>query len=207
MLLGHGESLLRSAYAVADGGDGAESPKGPGVLYVTTARIVFEAPVTRSRIVRRAAGETVIQLDVSLHELRNVSVRRGRIARPRLVLELDRGRPSFDVLEPEAWAGTIAQAKRGLPGPQSPVASVVHTIERQVVKVRSGSAAPSATRLTGDAPRAGPRCSFRRRDSERQLPEELAKPRDGPVRCEASHPDGQRGAQESQRKGEPGGDE
>jgi len=155
MLLGHGESLLRSAYAVADGGDGAESPKGPGVLYVTTARIVFEAPLTRSRIVRRAAGETVIQLDVSLHELRNVSVRRGRIARPRLVLELDRGRPSFDVLEPEAWAGTIAQAKRGLPGPQAPVASVVHTIERQVVKVRCRFCGALGNEVDGRCPSCG----------------------------------------------------
>jgi hypothetical protein len=155
MLLGHGESLLRSAYAVADSGDGTDAPKGPGVLYVTTARIVFEAPVTRNRIVRRAAGETSIQLDVSLHELRNVSVRRGRIARPRLVLELNQGRPSFDVLEPEAWAGTIAQAKRALPRPQEPGAGVVHTIERQVVKVRCRFCGALGNEVDGRCPSCG----------------------------------------------------
>jgi hypothetical protein len=155
MLLGHGESLLRSAYAVANSGEGAGSPYGPGVLYVTTARIVFEAPVTRNRIVRRAAGETVIQLDVSLHDLRNVSVRRGRIGRPRLVLELTRGRPSFDVLEPEAWAGTIAQAKRALPAPPGPGGGIVHTIERQVVKVRCRFCGALGNEVDGRCPSCG----------------------------------------------------
>jgi hypothetical protein len=155
MLLGHGESLLRSAYAVADGGKGTETPKGPGVLYVTTARIVFEAPVARSRITRRAVGETEIQLDVSLHDLRNVSVRRGRLAAPRLVLELGHGRPSFDVLEPEAWAGTIAQAKRALPGPAGPAANMVLTVERQVVKVRCRFCGSLGNEVDGRCPSCG----------------------------------------------------
>src|SRR5208282_6590073 len=108
MLLGHGESVLRSAYAVADGGDGPVPPKGPGVLYVTNTRVVFEAPVGRTKVGRRTGGDTQVQLDASLHELRNVGVRRGRIGRPRLVLDLPRARVSFDVLEPEAWTVTIA---------------------------------------------------------------------------------------------------
>jgi hypothetical protein len=155
MLLGHGESLLRSAYAVAEAPEGAGTPKGPGVLYVTTARIVFEAPASRNRIVRRAAGETVIQLDVSLHEVRNVSVRRGRLVRPRLILELTGGRPAFDVLEPEAWAGTIAQAKRALPGPMGPGGGSVHTIERQVVKVRCRFCGALGNEVDGRCPSCG----------------------------------------------------
>jgi hypothetical protein len=155
MLLGHGESLLRSAYAVSDGGEGAGVPKGPGVLYVTSARIVFEAPLPRNRIVRRASRETEVQLDLSLHELRNVSVRRGRFARARLVLEIRGTRPSFDVLEPEAWASTIAQAKRSLPAPFGAGGPAVHTIERQVVKVRCRYCGALGNEVDGRCPSCG----------------------------------------------------
>jgi hypothetical protein len=156
MLLGHGENVLRSAYAVASRGDGSDGPpKGPGVLYVTTQRIVFEAPVARIRIGRRTPGETEMQLDVSLHELKNVAVRRGRIGRPRLVLELPHGRPSFDVLEPEAWTGTIAQAKRALPPPTGLGWSSVHTIERQVVKVRCRFCGALGNEVDGRCPSCG----------------------------------------------------
>lgn len=155
MLLGHGEVVLRSAYAVADPGDRSEGPpRGPGVLYVTSHRIVFEARVARRRIARRTLAETETQLDVSLHDLRNVSVRRKRVGRARLVLELSRGRPSFDVLEPERWTGTIAQAKRALPPPTSS-GSVVHTIERQVVKVRCRFCGSLGNEVDGRCPWCG----------------------------------------------------
>jgi hypothetical protein len=155
MLLGHGESVLRSAYAVADGVDGSGPPKGPGVLYVTNTRVVFEAPVGRRGIARRSGGEMQVQLDASLHELHNVGVRRGRIGRPRLVLELARTRFSFDVLEPEAWTATIAQAKRSMP-PSSPYGGgVVHTIERQVVKVRCRFCATLGNEVDGRCPACG----------------------------------------------------
>ncbi|MGA7476545.1 MAG: hypothetical protein WBW47_04920 [Thermoplasmata archaeon] len=156
MLLGHGESVLRSAYAVAARGDGTDGPpKGPGVLYVTTLRVVFEASVARSRLGRRPLAETETQLDASLHELKNVAVRRGRIGRPRLVLELAHGRPSFDVLEPEAWTSTIAQAKRALPPPSGPGWATTHTIERQVVKVRCRFCGALGNEVDGRCPSCG----------------------------------------------------
>lgn len=155
MLLGHAENVLRSAYAVADGADGGGAPKGPGVLYVTNMRVVFEAPVGRGTLGRRSRGETQVQLDASLHELRNVGVRRGRIGRPRLVLELAHARASFDVLEPEAWTAAIALAKRGLP-PASPYGGgIVHTVERQVVKVRCRFCATLGNEVDGRCPSCG----------------------------------------------------
>jgi len=136
MLLGHGEVVLRSAYAVADPGDRSDSPpRGPGVLYVTNQRLVFEARAPRRAIGRRSLSETETQVDLPLDQVRNVSVRRARVGRPRLVLEVPHGRPTFDVLAPDEWAGTIAQAKRAFPPPSAPWRTV-HTIERQVVKIR-----------------------------------------------------------------------
>lgn len=154
MLLGHGESLLRSAYAVASSGDESGAPNGPGVLYVTNLRIVFEAPVARRRIVRRV-GETEVQLDVSLHELKNLSVRRARLGRPRLVLELPHARPSFDVLDPDAWVAAIAQAKRALPPYSGSSYTTVHTIERQVVKVRCRFCGALGNEVDGRCPSCG----------------------------------------------------
>ena len=156
MLLGPGESVLRSAYAVASPGDGsAGPPSGPGVLYVTNLRVVFEAPVGRRKLSRRAVGETEVQLETGLLEVRNVGVRRGRIGRPRLVLELHRGRPSFDVLEPEAWVGEIAQARRALPTAHTAAGGSFHLIERQVVKVRCRFCGMLGNELDGRCPSCG----------------------------------------------------
>jgi len=156
MLLGPGESLLRSAYAVARPGDGSDGPpNGPGVLYLTTQRVVFEAPMPRRRIARRGAPETETQLDTSLYSVRNVAVRRGRVGRPWLILELPHGRPAFDVLEPEAWTGSIAQAKRALPPLPGPGWGSVHTIERQVVKVRCRYCGALGNEVDGRCPSCG----------------------------------------------------
>jgi len=156
MLLGPGESVLRSAYAVASRGDGSDDPpNGPGVLYLTNFRVVFEARVGRRGIGRRSGGETELQLEAPLHELRNVTVRRGRIGRPRLVLELHHGRPMFDVLEPEAWAGSIAQARRAVPPVHGPGAGTVHLIERQVVKVRCRFCGMLGNEIDGRCPSCG----------------------------------------------------
>jgi hypothetical protein len=156
MLLAHGEFVLRSAYAVADPGDRSSSPpKGPGVLYVTNQRVVFEARAARRGLAPRSSGDTQTHLDASLHELRNVTVRRPRVGRPRLVLELAHGRPSFDVLEPDAWAATIAQAKRALPPPTGPFSGTVHTIERQVVKVRCRFCGTLGNEVDGRCPACG----------------------------------------------------
>ena len=80
--------------------------------------------------------ETVTVLEASLPHVRNVSVRRGRLGRTRLQVELTAGRPSFDVLDPEAWTAAIALAKRSMPPPYSGTLVATHTIERQVVKIR-----------------------------------------------------------------------
>jgi len=155
MLLGHGEVVLRSAYAVADPGEPAEGgPKGPGVLYVTNHRIVFEARAPRRGLSRRSSSDTVTQLDVPLDHLRNISVRRPRVGRPRLALELPHGRPTFDVLEPDAWAGSIAQAKRAYPPPGSGWRAV-HTIERQVVKIRCRFCGSLGNEVDGRCPSCG----------------------------------------------------
>jgi ribosomal protein L37E len=111
--------------------------------------------VARRRIGRRSLAETETQLDVSLHELKNVAVRRGHIGRPRLVLELAHGRPSFDVLEPEAWTGTIAQAKRALPPSGTAAWGSTHTIERQVVKVRCRFCGALGNEVDGRCPSCG----------------------------------------------------
>jgi len=155
MLLGHGESVLRSAYAVAEGGEATGHPNGPGVLYVTNLRVVFEAAVGRGRIGRRSGQETQVQLDASLHEVHNVGVRRGRIGRPRLLLDLARSRFTFDVLEPEAWTTTIAQAKRSLPPASAYGGGIVHTIERQVVKVRCRFCGTLGNEVEGRCPSCG----------------------------------------------------
>lgn len=152
MLLDHGEVLLRSAYAVAYSGQGADRPpKGPGVLYLTSQRVIFEAAVGGSRIALRRVRETETQLELSLRALRNVTVRRGRLVRPRLVFETEHGRPSFDVLDPDAWVSMVAQAKRSLPPPMSSV----HTIERQVVKVRCRFCGSLGNEVDGRCPSCG----------------------------------------------------
>ncbi len=137
MLLHPGEHLVRSAYAVLDGGGGPFLGRRPGVLYLTNRRIVFESRVSRG-IVRDLVSdrETEIVLDVPLEELRHLSIRPGRIRGPRLVLDLTRGRPTLDVLEPAEWAGLIAEARRAVPARPGPEVSGAGLGERAVVKVR-----------------------------------------------------------------------
>jgi hypothetical protein len=122
---------------------------------VTNQRLVFEARVAGRGLGRRSTGETATQLEVPLHELRNVSVRRARVGRPRLVLEWAHGRPSFDVLEPDEWTATIAQAKRSIPPPPGPYGAAVHTIERQVVKVRCRFCGALGNEVDGRCPSCG----------------------------------------------------
>jgi len=156
MLLGHREVVLRSAYAVADPGDKSERPpKGPGVLYVTNQRIIFEARVPRKGLTRRSFSETETQLDTPLTDVRNASVRRARVGRPRLVLELPHGRPTFDVLVPDEWTASIAQAKRAMPPLSGPAWQTVHTIERQVVKVRCRFCGSLGNEVDGRCPSCG----------------------------------------------------
>jgi hypothetical protein len=155
MLLHHGESRLRSAYAVLEGIAPAAA-NGPGVLYLTTQRLVFESSVSKGIVRGLVLGrETVTVLDASLFQVRNVSVRRGRVGHDRLQVELTRGRPSFDVLDPDAWLAAIALAKRSLPSPYAATGFVTHTIERQVVKIRCRFCGGLGNEVDGRCPACG----------------------------------------------------
>ena len=156
MLLRPQESILRSAYAVLEPGAASSDAAGPGVLYLTNRRVVFESPTSRGRLRDLVDGrETRLVVDVSLPELRNVTIRRGRIRSPRLVLDLSHGRPAFDVLDPEAWLAAIAQARREHPPVGSGPAAEVRVVEREVVKVRCRYCGTLGYETAGRCPSCG----------------------------------------------------
>ncbi len=139
MLLGPGEGVLRSEYAVLLEGHGPGiEGRSTGVLYLTNHRCLFETNVSRGVVHTLVRGrDTTILLDAHLPTLRNVSVKRPRLGKPRLVIETPHARAAFDVLDPDAWFRAVAEARQALPSPYTPPAgNVTHTIERQVVKVR-----------------------------------------------------------------------
>jgi hypothetical protein len=155
MLLHPGEGRLRSAYAVVEGIT-PSAANGPGVLYLTTQRLIFECSVSRGVVRGLMLGrETVTVLDAPLPEVRNVSVRRARIGHARLQVELMRGRPSFDVLDPDAWISAVALAKRSMPSPYVGGPLVTQTIERQVVKVRCRYCGGLGNEVDGRCPFCG----------------------------------------------------
>jgi len=155
MLLHAGESKLRSSYAVIEG-FGPAAYQGPGVLYLTTQRVIFESNVSGGLVRGIVRGkETVTVLEVPLSHVRNASVRRGRLGRPWLQLELTAGRPSFDVLDPDAWTAAIAVAKHALPAPGSMGPVTLHTIERQVVKIRCRYCGTLGNEVDGRCPTCG----------------------------------------------------
>jgi hypothetical protein len=155
MLVHPGESKLRSAYAVMDG-YGPESYRGPGVLYLTSQRLVFESSISPGLMRGLLQGrETVTVLDAPLAHVRNASVQRRRLGNDRLHVELTTGRPSFDVLDPEGWIGQLAAAKRALPSTLTSPPVFVQTIERQVVKVRCRYCASLGNEIDGRCPNCG----------------------------------------------------
>jgi hypothetical protein len=150
MLLHSGETLRRSAYGVLEG-DAPETARGPGILYLTNQRLVFEA-------VRGGVGrgrEPVTVMDAALAQVRNVAVRRARLGRDRLLVELTMGRPVFDVLDPAAWTTAIAAAKRAGPAGTLGSALAPTVIERQVVKVRCRFCGSLGNEVDGRCPRCG----------------------------------------------------
>ncbi len=151
MLLHHGESLLRSAFAVLKSGVTPESALGPGVLYLTNHRLVFESG-RAGRFGRRTPAATVVE--APLTEVRDVGVSRRRVGAPRLEVVLTVGRPVFDVLEPQEWAAAIALAKRSYPPPGMAVSERV-TIERQVVKIRCRYCGTLGNEVDGRCPSCG----------------------------------------------------
>ena len=108
-------------------------------------------------VVRDLVGgrEARILLDTNLTALRNVSVRRGRLGRARLVLELADARPAFDVLDPDAWASSIAEARREAPAFPPGTVPVVQTIEREVVKIRCRFCGQLGNEVNGRCPACG----------------------------------------------------
>jgi hypothetical protein len=153
MLLLPGEHLVRSAYAVIEAEHRPEGVRGPGVLYLTNRRLVFEAPASRGLVRDFVQGrDTHLVFDRNLSEVQNVTVRRGRLGRPRLVVDVGNRRPSFDVLDPDAWVAAVAQARRSLPPPGDSAAMVV---ERQVVKVRCRYCGNLANEVDGRCPYCG----------------------------------------------------
>lgn len=153
MLLHPGESRLRSAYAVLEV-DHPRGARGPGVLYLTTQRLVFESAVARGLVEGLVRGrETMTVMDMPLSHVRNALVRRSRLAAPRLVVELPVGRPAFDVLAPDDWVAAIAAAKRI--GPPLTAPPVTHWIERQVVKVRCRYCGSLGNEIAGRCPTCG----------------------------------------------------
>jgi hypothetical protein len=153
MLLHSGEHVIRSAYAVIEADHRPEGVRGPGVLYLTNYRVVFEAPSSKGVVRDLMRGrETVPVFTSSLHDINDLTVRRGRLGKPRLIVQAGRLRPAFDVLDPDAWVALIAQAKRTFPPPGT-APSVV--IERQVVKVRCRFCGSLGNEVDGRCPYCG----------------------------------------------------
>lgn len=153
MLLAPGERRIRSAYAVIGPEHRPEGVRGPGVLYLTNQRLVFEASASRGRVQDFLHGrDTHLLFDRPLHEILNAAVRQGRVGRPRLNVQVASGHVTFDVLEPNAWVAAIAQAKRvfAASGPETPT-----LIERQVVKVRCRYCGNLGNEVDGRCPYCG----------------------------------------------------
>lgn len=153
MLLAPGERRIRSAYAVIGPEHRTGGVSGPGVLYLTNQRLVFEASASRGPVKDFLHGrETRLVFDHPLTGLVNVSVRRGRVGRPRLVVQGSNDHVAFDVLEPDEWVAAIAQARRvfAAPGADTPV-----VIERQVVKIRCRYCGNLGNEVDGRCPYCG----------------------------------------------------
>jgi hypothetical protein len=153
MLLQAGERQIRSAYAVIGVAHRPEGVRGPGVLYLTNQRLIFEAPASRGVVQDFLRGrDSHLVFDHTLHEIVNATVRRPRVGRPMLTVEVGGDRVEFDVLEPDEWLSAIAQAKRVF-GPAAPAPTTV--IERQVVKVRCRYCGSLADEVDGRCPYCG----------------------------------------------------
>lgn len=160
MLLGPGESVLRSEYAVLVDGTGPDIVrKTAGVLYLTNHRCVFETVVSRGVVRDLVQGrEASIMLDAPLPALRNLSVKRPRIGKPRILIDTGYARATFDVLDPDEWYQALTKARQALPSPYSPPATSTHTthiVERQVVKVRCRFCGSLASEVDGRCPACG----------------------------------------------------
>lgn len=128
MLLNAGETVVRREDVVPYRGG---EHTGRGTVYLTTDRIVIERP-QRGFL---DSGHTETVVNVLLRDVHNVAVglvmRRARY----IVLELPTGSLRLDVVDPPKWQEAVSAAKASVP-PRHPPATVTHTIEKHIVKVR-----------------------------------------------------------------------
>ncbi len=162
MLLGPGESVLRSEYAVLlDGSGPGIVRKTAGVLYLTNHRCLFETVLSRGMVRDLVRGrDPAMMLDAPLPTLRNLSVQRPRIGKPRLLVDTGYARAAFDVLDPDEWYQALTKARQALPSPYAAPAASTHThtthvVERQVVKVRCRFCGSLASEVDGRCPACG----------------------------------------------------
>ena len=133
MLLTGDEVEILREHVVPFRGPHAE---GRGTFFLTSARLVVEEP--RTRRLRPAEVHTV--LDVPLDAITNASVA-SVLRRPRyLLIEMGAQKLRAEVVDPTKWVHALQAAKVGpprvAPPPVAAHSTTVHTIERQVVKVR-----------------------------------------------------------------------
>jgi len=124
MLLRPDERIVRTAFAVLSRESRPKGFRGPGTLYLTSQRMVFEGPVSprfRGGLVPGERSARVI--DRPLREIDTASVRSDPNGRLWLDVQFPEGHQLLDVLEPEAWNRAILQAKRvfGAPGFPAPI--------------------------------------------------------------------------------------
>ena len=129
MLLLQGESEIRHEHAVPYRRGEAT---GRGSVYLTNYRLVLES--TPGRVLGTGAPATL--LDVSLREVRNISV--GRVLRKPRYVAVEAGSEvlRLDVVDPAAWVQAVAGARAGVPHPHAPPPAPTHTVERHLVKIR-----------------------------------------------------------------------
>ena len=123
MLLRSDERIVRSAFAVLARESRPRGFRGPGTLYLTSHRLVFEGPISRSFRGGVVPGERSARVvDRPLREIDNTTVRSESNGRAWLDVQFPDVHAVLDVLEPEAWARAILQAKRvfATPGALAP---------------------------------------------------------------------------------------
>ena len=169
MLLEDGERVLHQEAAEQFLTEG----RVPGVLYLTSERLVYEIHRTGGLL---RPGHVVTHVDVRLRDIRNVSVVHQRIGPPKLQVDTVRTSHTFRVWNPGALRESIVTARthaaRAAPPPPPPPpppptpyaatgAPVVvqvtpgPAVERQVVKVRCRHCGNLGDEATGRCGRCG----------------------------------------------------
>ena len=127
---------------------------GRVTVHLTTLRVVLERPPRGGLLSSRVAATV---LDVPLRNVTNASLG-AVLRRARFVsLETSLGEVRLDVVDPPKWLAAIAAARAGVAHASAAPATVTHTIERHVVKIRCPALRHPLRRAAGpDAPAAAP---------------------------------------------------